>query len=165
MRKLRLTLIKYPSLFVFCGLTYVMIELIFRQYSDYTMFILAGICGTLFLTALNNFYSYDTDFLLQVIICGLLCTLAEWICGRLVNMDYHIWDYRALPFSSPDGQINLFFFLAWCLICLIAIPILDYMEWKYFCYKPEVPPYYKIFGIKFIPHYSLKALNSKNNTK
>lgn len=161
MKFFRIILIKYSTLFAFCGLVYISIELLFRQRTDYTMFILAGLCGTLFLTALNNFYSYQTDFIFQIIICGLLCTLAEWICGRLVNMDYHIWDYRNLPFSSSDGQINLFFFFAWCIICMVAIPILDYIEWKFFHYKPDEPPYYTICGIKFIPYYSYKTL--KNN--
>ena len=29
-----------------------------------------------------------------------------------------------------------------------GIPILDLIEWKVFKYKPETPPYYKVFGKK-----------------
>ncbi|MGI6008429.1 MAG: putative ABC transporter permease [Ruminococcus sp.] len=151
MKKIQNLIIKYTSLFVFCGLSYVGLELLFRHTSDYTMFILAGLCGTLFLSILNNFYTYDTDYVFQVIICGTMCTLSEWICGKLVNFDYHIWDYRNLPFSSPDGQINLFFALAWYLICALFIPLLDYIEWKVFHYKEEIAPYYVIFGKKYTP--------------
>ena len=152
MEKLRNLLIKYTSLFVFCGLSYVGLEILFRHRSDYTMFILAGLCGTLFLSVLNNFYTYDTDFIFQVIMCGSMCTIAEWICGKLVNADYHIWDYRDLPFSSPDGQVNLFFALAWYLICALFIPVLHYIEWRFFHYKEEISPYYMIFGKKYTPY-------------
>ena len=139
---------KYLFIFLFCGIGYVAIELLFRGRSDVSMFILAGICGTVFLTWLNNIFTYDTDFILQVFICGTMCTLAEWICGLLINTDFHVWDYRTLPLTSPDGQVNFFFYLAWCLICAIVIPILDYIEWKVFDYKKDTIPYYMVFGHK-----------------
>ena len=41
---------KYLFIFLFCGIGYVAIELFFRGRSDVSMFILAGICGTIILT-------------------------------------------------------------------------------------------------------------------
>lgn len=146
MKQIQISLMKFSFLFIFCGLTYVGIELLFRQRSDHTMFFLAGFCGTAFLSGLNKIFSYDLDYTLQVLMSGIGCTLSEWICGRLVNMDYHIWDYRILPLSSSDGQVNFFFFLAWCIISALTIPLLDFIEWKLFNYRPDTPPYYKVFG-------------------
>ena len=74
MKKICNLVVKYVTIFVFCGLSYVGLELLYRQRSHYTMFLLAGLCGTLFLSILNNFYTYETDYLFQVLICGILCT-------------------------------------------------------------------------------------------
>ncbi|MCH1983212.1 hypothetical protein MCG98_11605 [Ruminococcus sp. OA3] len=158
MKQIQILLMKYTSLFVFCGLIYVGIEILFRQRSDHTMFFLAGFCGTVFLTGLNNLFSYELDYILQVLMSGTCCTLSEWVCGRLVNMDYHIWDYRGLWLSSADGQVNFFFFLAWCVISALAIPCLDYIEWRVFSYHADTPPYYKIFGrIRFQFHQGIRT--------
>ena len=62
----------------------------------------ASICA-IPMVVLNNFFSYEMDFGLQVLICTLFATGNEWITGLLVNRDYHIWDYRDVPLHSPDG--------------------------------------------------------------
>lgn len=148
MKNISKILAKYSCIFIICGLIYICIELFYRQYTTPEMFFLAGICGVLWLAPFNNHTTYETDFLFQSITCGTLCTFAEWLCGVFFNMDYHIWNYCNLPFSTPDGQINLFFWMLWCVISAIAIPILDWIEYQYFDYMPETPPYYKICGRK-----------------
>lgn len=137
---------KYLCIFWFCGLTYALMEILVRGRSAYEMVILAGICGVICLAPFNNFTSYNTDFLFQSISCGTICTFLEWICGVFFNKNHQIWDYSTLPLSTPDGQINFFFWMLWCLLAFISIPILDYFEYHYFDYKPDTPPYYKIFG-------------------
>lgn len=139
--------LKYLFIAAFCGLIYSGIELLWRGRTAPEMFLLAGICG-LFICWLNNIFTYDLDYLLQIIVCGIFCTGAEWICGLLFNKDYHIWDYRGLPLSSLDGQVCLLFSLAWCLIAAFAIPLLDWIEWKIFKYKEDTPPYYMVLGRK-----------------
>lgn len=99
----------------------------------------------LVIDGLNNLFTYDMDFLLQVLFCTLFITTGEYVVGILWNQNYEIWDYRKMPFNL-DGQICLIFTLLWALISAIAIPLLDLIEWKVFKYKPETPPYYKIFG-------------------
>lgn len=142
------SILKYLFIAVLSGCIYVLIELIWRGYSTIEMFGLAAICG-LFITGLNNIFTYDLDYLFQISACGLFCTGAEWICGLLFNQDYHIWNYKNLWGSSHDGQINIFFSLAWCLIAAFAIPLLDWIEWKIFRYRTDTPPYY-IVGSKMI---------------
>ena len=133
-------------LFQLSGIVYVFIELLYRGYSHITMFFCAGLCG-LFLAYLNDFFSYDMDFRCQVLISTVFCTFTEWIFGLIFNTDYSIWDYRDLPFNlTPDSQVNLIFCMAWALIATFGIPLLDFIEWKFFDYMPNEKPYYKIHG-------------------
>lgn len=138
---------KYFLMMCFSGYVYVTLEMIFRQRSAVAMMYCASIAG-LIMCLENNIFSYDLDFTIQLLIGTLSCTGCEWIFGILFNKDFSIWDYRNMPFHSPDGQICLPFILVWLLINIICIPLLDYIEWKIFNYKPLVPPYYKVFGKK-----------------
>lgn len=139
--------IKYTLLLMFAGFTYVSLEVIFRGRSDVTMMYCGAICAIPMLV-LNNFFTYEMDFGLQVLISALFATGNEWVTGLLVNQDYHIWDYRNVPLHSPDGQICVPFMLLWALIAIIVIPLMDYIDWKLFNYMPYIPPYYKVFGKK-----------------
>lgn len=143
-------LLKEIILFLFCGGTYALIEVIYKgteRGTHWSMFVLAGFCGCLFIDGLNNMFSYEMDFLLQIFMCMILVTVCEYYVGCAVNKDYFIWDYRDV-WMNYKGQICLPFTLAWGLISTISIPILDFIEWKVFKYKPETPPYYKVFGKK-----------------
>lgn len=141
------TYMKYFLIMTFSGYFYVTLELIFRGRSDVTMMYCASIAG-LVLCLENNIFSYDLDFIIQIIMGAVSCTGCEWIFGRLFNQDFKIWDYRNMPFHSPDGQICLPFFFVWVLISIICIPLLDYIEWRVFNYRSTTPPYYKVCGKK-----------------
>lgn len=140
--------------YCFAGGLYMTIELFYRQYTTYHMFYLAGIVGTLFLD-INEWLEYDTDFLLQVFVCGTVATLAELICGLAFNQNYNIWDYRQLPFNFM-GQIQLFFAGIWCLFALIFIPVLDCIDYAMFPRKGIEKPYYVILGKKIELYNILK---------
>ena len=60
--------------FFFSGSVYCTIELIYRQYTHFSMFILAGVVG-IFLYFLNNIFTYEMDYLLQIIIGTVFATL------------------------------------------------------------------------------------------
>ena len=142
------SLMKYILLFCFSGYVYVCLELLFRQRSDITMMFCASLC-CIPMILLNNKFTYDIDFLLQILICTVFCTGIEWIFGILFNQDFHIWDYRNMPFASPDYQVCLPFSLVWGAISAVTIPLMDYIDYKVFNYMPDTPPYYKIFGKTF----------------
>ena len=89
---------KYISIYTFSGILYTALELLYRQRTSIEMFFLAGICG-LILAGMNNIYTYELDFSVQVVLSTFIITLAEYICGIIFNSDYHIWDYRNLPFN------------------------------------------------------------------
>jgi len=131
----------------FCGGLYLLIEMAFRQRTDLSMFFLAGFIG-LFVMFFNNIFTYETDYIIQIIVCTAYSTLMEGFAGNIINYDYHIWDYRNLPFSFWNSQINLMFIGCWMLIIAVIIPVLDYIDWKLFDYLIDIPPYYKVFGKK-----------------
>jgi hypothetical protein len=143
-------IIRKIILFILCGTIYCGIELVYRQYTHYSMFALSGILGVLCIDSPNNIFGYDLDYLIQVLISTLLCTLGEGITGIIVNirMELDVWDYSTLPFTFFWGQCNLFFVFAWALIIgLFGIFFCD-AYWYYIC-KDEEQPYYKLFGREF----------------
>jgi uncharacterized membrane protein len=131
--------------FISVGTLYFIIECIYKQeMSHWTMFCLSGFVGVIAML-LNDKFTYEMDFLLQVFICTVVTTVLEYIVGIIWNADYSIWDYRGLLIHL-NGQISLLFSCIWAVLFSILIPILDYVEWKVFKYKIYTPPYYKIFG-------------------
>ena len=135
---------KYLLLLTFSGYIYVCMELLFRGRSDVTMMFCASIC-VVPMIYLNNIFSYDVDFLLQLILCSVFATFIEYIFGMIFNTDYHIWDYRNMPYNI-DGMVCLPFSLLWMLIASWVIPLMDWIDHYIFGYKPATKPYYKIFG-------------------
>ena len=61
---------KYVLLFTFSGYIYVCLELLFRGRSDITMMFCASIC-VIPMVVLNNQFSYEVDFLLQLVLCTI----------------------------------------------------------------------------------------------
>ena len=108
------------SFFLFCsgGLSYVGIELLYRGYSHFSMFLAGGVCflllGKLELTQPR----------LPLPLRGLagagIITMVELLAGLIVNQNYGVWDYRHLPVNF-HGQICLRFFLLWIPVSLGAM--------------------------------------------
>ena len=145
MKKVLKVIAKLIFTYALCGGLYLMIEMLWRNHTFLSMFWLAGFLG-LFAMFFNNIFSYETDYIIQVLSVSIIATFFEGLFGNVYNMDYAIWDYRNLSLSFWNDQINLIFFLFWIIIVAIIIPILDYIDWKLFDYKPDTPPYYKVFG-------------------
>ena len=145
MKKVFKVIAKLIFTYALCGGLYLMIEMLWRNHTFLSMFWLAGFLG-LFAMFFNNIFSYETDYIIQVLSVSIIATFFEGLFGNVYNMDYAIWDYRNLPLSFWNDQINLIFFSFWIIIVAIIIPILDYIDWKLFNYKPDTPPYYKVFG-------------------
>ena len=140
---------RFVFFYCFAGGLYMCLELLYRQRTDWTMFYLAGVVGLLLL-GINEWLDYETDFLLQVFICGSCALLAEFLFGMIFNSDFHIWDYRDLTFNYK-GQVQLYFAFIWYILSAIFIPILDHIDYSMFPRHGMKKPYYKVFGktIKF----------------
>lgn len=134
--------LKIPLLFLAGGLIYCAIELAYRQYTHWTMFVLGGICF-LALGAINEILSWNTPLPLQALIGGTIITILEFITGCIVNLwlGWHIWDYFDTPYNLL-GQICLPFFGIWCLLSIVGILLDDYLRYWFF---GEEKPKYKLW--------------------
>ena len=111
--------VKTFLLFLFGAFIYMGIEVAFDSTSDRSMGLIGGIsfilCGELFIMTgleqdLTSFYYWLACLVIAVIIMAL-----EYLAGLIWNKDYHIWDYRKLPFNYK-GHISLTFFMIWFLL-------------------------------------------------
>lgn len=108
------------------GLAYFYLEILFRGYSHYTMFILGGLCfllvgefGTRMLKKnISNVYK-----IIFIMLCGtLIITFAELITGIIVNVvfDMQVWDYSDRKYNYM-GQICPEFSAMWALVSLVCV--------------------------------------------
>lgn len=143
-------LIPYTIIFIVSGFIYTALELLWRGYTHWTMFVCAGLCGLAMANINNNWLEFDTDFRIQIIASALVCTAMEFIFGIIFNGDFTIWDYRGLwgTIHWLGDQVNILFFGVWMLISLFSLPFLDWMQWKL---GLEEKPYYRIGDRYFYP--------------
>lgn len=139
------------GLFLSCGFIYCMIEILFRGWSHWSMFVLAGFLGIFCIDSINNVLSFDCDYIVQILISTILCTIGEGISGIILNvwLQLNVWDYSKMTFGTFFfGQCNVLFCFAWILIISIIIFYCD--VYNYYILKIEPCPYYIIFGHKFL---------------
>ena len=139
------------GLFLSCGFIYCMIEILFRGWSHWSMFVLTGFLGVFCVDSINNTLSFDCDYIVQILISTILCTIGEGISGIILNvwLQLNVWDYFKMAFGTFFfGQCNVLFCFAWMLIISIIIFYCD--AYNYYILKIEPCPYYVIFGHKFL---------------
>ena len=139
------------GLFLSCGFIYCMIEILFRGWSHWSMFVLTGFLGVFCIDSINNVLSFDCDYIVQILISTILCTIGEGISGIILNvwLQLNVWDYSKMTFGTFFfGQCNVLFCFAWMLIISIIIFYCD--AYNYYILKIEPCPYYTIFGYKFL---------------
>lgn len=145
---------KYPAMKIFLlwligGAVYIIMEICFRGYSHWTMFILGGICF-IEIGLENEFLKWDTPIELQALIGAVLVTCNEFIVGLIVNKGFglHVWDYTGQLFNVL-GQVCLTFTILWFFIAILAIIVDDVL--RYYLWGEEVPRYYSIvFDRRFV---------------
>ena len=133
-------IVKYIFLGVIGGGIYYNLELIWREHSHWTMFLLGGICF-IALGLINELLSWDTPLISQMVIGSLIITTLEFITGCVVNLwlGWNVWDYSNLPYNLL-GQISLFSSIGWIGLSLVGIVLDDFIRWKWF---GEDKPRYK----------------------
>ena len=124
------------------GLIYVLLELIWRGYSHWTMFLLGGTCFVL-LGLINEILDWDTPLTLQMLIGCTVITVLEFITGCVVNLwlGWNVWDYSDIKFNIL-GQISLFSSIGWYFISFVGITLDDWLRYRLF---GEKKPRYKLF--------------------
>ena len=132
---------KYITLLIAGGGLYVILELIWRGRSHWTMFLLGGLCF-ISIGLINEIISWDMPLWQQVLIGAGIVTDLEFLTGCIVNLwlGWGVWDYSRLP-GNVLGQICPQFFILWLPVALIAIMLDDWLRYWWF---GEEKPHYKI---------------------
>ena len=130
----------YGLLFIIMGASYFGIELLWRGYSHYTMFILGGICGTLVGLLNEHKLTYDMPLWKQILYGEMIVLPLEFLTGVVVNLwlGLNVWDYSDLPFKIL-GQFSPLFALIFAPVILLCIVVDDFVRWKIF--KENKPKY------------------------
>ncbi len=123
---------KYLFLFDVGGLLYVLIELIWRGWSHWTMFVLGGLCF-IYLGLINEILSWNTPLWQQILIGTAGITALEFFTGCIVNLwlGWGVWDYSGMP-GNILGQICPQYMLLWIPISLTGIILDDWIRYRAF---------------------------------
>lgn len=133
---------KYLFLWLAGGVIYLGLEMLYRGYSHWTMFVLGGICFVI-LGLINEVIPWNIPIWQQMIIGACIVTVLEFITGCIVNLwlGWGIWDYSNMP-GNIMGQICPVFFVIWLPVSLAGI-VLD--DWLRYWLWGEREPHYSIF--------------------
>ncbi len=137
--KLKISL-KYLFLGCIGGSIYCILELMWRSWTHWTMFLLGGICF-ICLGLINEILTWDTPLLIQMLIGGCIITTLEFVTGCIVNLwlGWNVWNYTWEP--NLLGQISLYSSIGWIALSLVGIILDDYIRFWFF---DEDKPQYKI---------------------
>ena len=132
---------KYLFLFGSGGLLYILIELIWRGYSHWTMFALGGICSV-FYGLINEILPWQMPLWMQVVIGAIGITILEFLTGCVVNrwLGWGVWDYSNLP-GNFLGQICPQYMILWLPVSLAGIVLDDWIRYRAF---GEERPHYRL---------------------
>lgn len=128
---------KLATLFTIGGISYYFMEIAWRGYSHFSMFLVGGLAFIL-IGAINEYLSWDTLFWKQCLIATIIVLILEFISGCILNiwLGLDIWYYENLDILH---QISLPFAFVWYGLSAIAIILDDYL--RYWFYDEEKPRY------------------------
>ena len=114
-------------IFLIFGISYYLLEILWRGYSHWTMIIVGGLCGLLI--GLINEITPKMNTVLQMLLGSVIVTIIEFVTGYIINikLDLNIWDYSNLKFNIL-GQISLLFSMLWFFLSYIVIKLDDYIR-------------------------------------
>lgn len=124
------------------GNLYYLIEILWRGYSHWSMFILGGLCF-IYAGLQNEYTEWNYPFWKQLLKVEFFVLIGEFVTGCVVNilLRWNIWDYSTLPFNIL-GQVCLPYAVLWIPLCALAIVVDDYIRYWFF---HEEKPHYKFF--------------------
>lgn len=132
-------IIKQLILFIIGGAIYILIELLYRGRTHWSMFVLGGICF-IYAGIQNEYETWDKPLVIQAIKAAVFITAAEFITGCIVNLwlGWGVWDYSNTP-CNILGQVCLLFSILWVFLGTVAIVVDDYL--RYWLFNEEKPHY------------------------
>ena len=132
-------LLKYYTLGTLGGTVYVFLELMWRGYSHWSMFLLGGICF-IALGLINEVIPWEMPLTAQMFIGCTIITALEFITGCIVNLwlGWDVWDYSDLPYNLL-GQISVVSSVGWYFLSAVGIVLDDWL--RYIFFGEEKPRY------------------------
>lgn len=132
-------LLKYYTLGTLGGVVYVFIELLWRGYSHWSMFLLGGVCF-IALGLINEIIPWEMPLTAQMFIGCAIITALEFITGCIVNLwlGWNVWDYSDLPYNLL-GQISVTSSIGWYFLSAVGIVFDDWL--RYIFFGEEKPRY------------------------
>lgn len=132
---------KYLILFDIGGLLYILIELLWRGRSHWTMFLLGGFCFVC-LGLINEVIPWEMPLWQQMLAGACIITVLEFFTGCIVNLwlGWDVWDYSGMP-GNILGQVCPQYFLLWLPVSLAGIVLDDWLRWRWF---GENRPHYNV---------------------
>lgn len=109
------------SLFCIGGALYNLLELLWRGYTHWSMFIVGGICFNI----IGRIHSLcRKGMVIRCALCALAVTAVEFASGYLLNMrlKMNVWDYSGMMLNIK-GQVCLLYSILWGALSLIALPV------------------------------------------
>ena len=133
--------LKHVALVLTGGCIYYAIEILWRGYSHWSMFLLGGFCF-LCIGLINEFFTWEIKIWKQAIYGTALITVLEFFSGCIINiwLGWNVWDYSNVPFNVL-GQICLPYIILWFPLTIVGIVLDDYL--RYWLFNEE-KPHYKI---------------------
>ena len=115
------------------------IELMWRGYSHWSMFLLGGICF-IALGLINEVIPWEMPLTAQMFIGCVIITALEFVTGCIVNLwlGWDVWDYSGLP-CNLLGQISLKSSVGWYFLSAVGIVFDDWL--RYIFFGEEKPRY------------------------
>ena len=119
--------LKNLLIFSIFGLTYGLIEILWRGYTHPSMVIVGGICGLLI--GLLNEKNKKMNLLLQMVEGMVIVTVLEVVSGIILNLclGLNVWDYSNMRFNLL-GQVCPQFCIAWFFLSYFVIRIDDLLR-------------------------------------
>lgn len=140
-------------LFLIGGRLYTWIEILWRGWTHWTMFILGGTCFVIMGLLNEHAIPWHWCLLRQSLVSACIITVFEFITGCIVNLwlGWQVWDYSDLPFNLL-GQICLYYFLLWIPLSVVGIVLDDWIRYLvYILLHERFPKLQK----RERPHYTL----------
>ena len=127
-----LKILKNLILFAIGGIVYLMIELLWRGYSHWSMFVLGGLCFWI-IGMINERSSEKTPLFFEMLLGTFLITVLELLFGYVLNirLGLDVWDYSDMRFNIL-GQICLRYSIMWFFLSFFCIVIDDNLRYYLF---------------------------------
>ncbi len=103
------------------GLSYNLLELLWRGRTHWSMFFIGGVCFELIGLVVRR---VRVPYTAKCGLCALTITVIEFISGCIINLwlKLAVWDYGTMRFNIK-GQVCLLYSIFWLVISAVVMPL------------------------------------------